>query len=102
MNIAGYQAILDSAKHPSVFVDNDHIIRFMNRAAKIRNYAWKIRVRLNRISFRESLLKFPTPSVSRPPGSAGFIAKVLCGGLYAALGNKKTIVRSKHDSKKIL
>lgn len=38
MNIEAYQAILDSVKHPIVFVDNDHIIRFMNRAAKVRYY----------------------------------------------------------------
>ena len=38
MNAAIYQAILDSVKHPIVFVDNDHIIRYLNRAAKVRYY----------------------------------------------------------------
>ena len=38
MKREAYQAILDSVKHPIVFVDNDHIIRFMNRAAKVRYY----------------------------------------------------------------
>ncbi|MCX5817136.1 MAG: PAS domain-containing protein [Proteobacteria bacterium] len=38
MNIEIYQAILDSIKHPIVFVDNDHIVRYLNRAAKVRYY----------------------------------------------------------------
>jgi PAS domain S-box-containing protein len=33
-----YQAILDSVKNPIVFVDNDHIIRYLNRSAKVRYY----------------------------------------------------------------
>ena len=38
MNAEIYQAILDSIKHPVVFVDNDHIVRYLNRAAKVRYY----------------------------------------------------------------
>jgi PAS domain S-box-containing protein len=38
MDSENYQAILDSVKHPIVFVDNDHIIRYLNRAAKVRYY----------------------------------------------------------------
>lgn len=33
-----YQAILDSVKNPIVFVDNDHIIQYLNRSAKVRYY----------------------------------------------------------------
>jgi PAS domain S-box-containing protein len=33
-----YQAILDSVKHPIVFVDNNHIICYLNRAASVRYY----------------------------------------------------------------
>lgn len=38
MNTEIFQAILDTLKHPVVFVDNDHIIRYLNRAAKVRYY----------------------------------------------------------------
>lgn len=38
MNQDTYQAILDSVKNPIVFVDNDHIIRYLNRSAKVRYY----------------------------------------------------------------
>ena len=38
MDLENYQAILDSVKHPIVFVDNDHVIRYLNRAAKVRYY----------------------------------------------------------------
>ncbi len=31
-------AILDSIRHPIVFVDNDHIIRYLNKAARVRYY----------------------------------------------------------------
>jgi PAS domain S-box-containing protein len=33
-----YESILDSINHPIVFVDNDHIIRYLNKPAKIRYY----------------------------------------------------------------
>ena len=33
-----YQAILDSVKSPIVFVDNGHIIQYLNRSAKVRYY----------------------------------------------------------------
>ncbi len=38
MNQDTYQAILDSVKNPIVFVDNDHIVRYLNRSAKVRYY----------------------------------------------------------------
>jgi PAS domain S-box-containing protein len=36
MDLKTYEAILDSVDSPIVFVDNDHIIRYLNKAAKIR------------------------------------------------------------------
>lgn len=36
MNPETYQALLDTSKSPIVFVDNDHVIRYLNQAAKIR------------------------------------------------------------------
>ncbi len=33
-----YEAILDSISSPVVFVDNDHIIRYLNRSARARYY----------------------------------------------------------------
>lgn len=33
-----YQAITDSVKSPIVFVDNGHIIQYLNRSAKVRYY----------------------------------------------------------------
>ena len=33
-----YEAILDSINSPIVFVDNEHIIRYLNKSAKIRYY----------------------------------------------------------------
>jgi PAS domain S-box-containing protein len=33
-----YEAILDSMSSPIVFVDNNHIIRYLNKAARIRYY----------------------------------------------------------------
>ena len=33
-----YKSILDSINSPVVFVDNDHIIRYLNQAAKVRYY----------------------------------------------------------------
>ena len=33
-----YEAILDSIDSPIVFVDNNHIVRYMNKAAKSRYY----------------------------------------------------------------
>jgi len=38
MNTEIYQAILDSVKYPIVFIDNDNIIRYLNRSAKVRYY----------------------------------------------------------------
>jgi PAS domain S-box-containing protein len=38
MNIGIYEALLDTVNSPIVFVDNDHVIRYLNRAAKIRYY----------------------------------------------------------------
>ena len=38
MNQENYRAILDSVKNPIVFVDNDHIIRYLNRSAKVHYY----------------------------------------------------------------
>ena len=38
MNIEAYEAILDSVPSPIVFVDNDHVIRFLNKAARQRYY----------------------------------------------------------------
>jgi PAS domain S-box-containing protein len=38
MNLKTYEAILDSIESPIVFVDNDHIIRYLNKAAKVRYY----------------------------------------------------------------
>ena len=34
LDIATYEAILDSIHHRLVFVDNDHVIRYLNRAAR--------------------------------------------------------------------
>jgi PAS domain S-box-containing protein len=36
MDFKAYEAILDSIDSPIVFVDNDHIIRYLNKAAKVR------------------------------------------------------------------
>ncbi|WP_321530169.1 PAS domain-containing protein [uncultured Desulfuromonas sp.] len=33
-----YQALLNTLQSPVVFVDNDHIIRYLNRAAQVRYY----------------------------------------------------------------
>ena len=33
MNVELFEALLDSLKHPVLFVDTDHIIRFANKAA---------------------------------------------------------------------
>ena len=38
MNAAIYEALLDTISSPIVFVDNDHVIRYLNKAAKIRYY----------------------------------------------------------------
>jgi DUF438 domain-containing protein len=36
MDLKIYEAILDSIDNPIVFVDNNHIIRYLNKAARIR------------------------------------------------------------------
>jgi len=33
-----YEALLDTIRSPVVFVDNDHIIQYLNKPAKIRYY----------------------------------------------------------------
>ena len=33
-----YEALLNTLQSPVVFVDNDHIIRYLNRAAQVRYY----------------------------------------------------------------
>jgi DUF438 domain-containing protein len=38
MNIEIYKALLDTINSPIVFVDNDHVIRYLNKTAKIRYY----------------------------------------------------------------
>ncbi len=38
MDLNTYEAILDSLDSPIVFVDNDHTIRYLNKAAKVRYY----------------------------------------------------------------
>lgn len=38
MNTEIYEALLDTVNCPIVFVDNDHIIRYLNKTAKIRYY----------------------------------------------------------------
>ena len=38
MDAQKYEALLDSINSPIVFVDNDHIIRYLNKAARIRYY----------------------------------------------------------------
>ena len=38
MNVAIYEALLDTISSPIVFVDNDHVIRYLNKAAKVRYY----------------------------------------------------------------
>jgi len=38
MNMEFCMAILDSIRHPIVFVDTDHIIRYLNKAARVRYY----------------------------------------------------------------
>jgi hypothetical protein len=38
MDLKTYEVILDSIDSPIVFVDNDHIIRYLNKAAKVRYY----------------------------------------------------------------
>jgi len=38
MDVKTFEAILDTVESPIVFVDNDHIIRYLNKAAKVRYY----------------------------------------------------------------
>ena len=38
MNIEIYKALLDTINSPIVFVDNGHVIRYLNKSAKIRYY----------------------------------------------------------------
>lgn len=38
MDLKTYEGILDSFESPIVFADNDHIIRYLNKAAKVRYY----------------------------------------------------------------
>ncbi|MBF0573380.1 MAG: PAS domain-containing protein [Desulfamplus sp.] len=38
MDLNTYEAILDSIDSPIVFVDNNHIIKYINKQAKIRYY----------------------------------------------------------------
>lgn len=38
MDLSTYEAILDSIGSPIVFVDNDHVVRYLNKAAKVRYY----------------------------------------------------------------
>lgn len=38
MDLKTCEAILDSIDSPIVFVDNNHIIRYLNKAAKVRYY----------------------------------------------------------------
>ena len=38
MDAQKYEALLDCISSPIVFVDNDHIIRYLNKAARIRYY----------------------------------------------------------------
>lgn len=38
MDIKTYEAILDSINSPIVFVDNDHIVRYLNKPARLRFY----------------------------------------------------------------
>ena len=38
MNQVIYEALLDTVDSPIVFVDNDHVIRFLNKPAKVRYY----------------------------------------------------------------
>ena len=38
MNIGIYEALLDTVNSPIVFVDNDHVIRYLNKTARIRYY----------------------------------------------------------------
>jgi DUF438 domain-containing protein len=38
MNQAIYEALLDTVDSPIVFVDNDHVIRYLNKPAKVRYY----------------------------------------------------------------
>ena len=38
MNAVIYEALLDTISNPIVFVDNDHVIRYLNKAAKVRYY----------------------------------------------------------------
>jgi DUF438 domain-containing protein len=38
MDLKTYEGILDSIESPIVFVDNDHIIRYLNKPAKVRYY----------------------------------------------------------------
>ena len=38
MDIETYEAILDSVNYPIVFVDNDHIIRYLNKRARMLYY----------------------------------------------------------------
>lgn len=38
MNSETYRAILDTVASPIVFVGNDHVIRHLNKAARVRYY----------------------------------------------------------------
>jgi len=38
MDIKTYEAIIDTISSPIVFVDNDHVIRYLNKAARVRYY----------------------------------------------------------------
>ena len=38
MDLKTYEAILDSIDSPIVFVDNNHIIKYLNKPAKVRYY----------------------------------------------------------------
>ena len=38
MNAGIYEALLDTISNPIVFVDNDHVIRYLNKSAKVRYY----------------------------------------------------------------
>lgn len=38
MDIEIYEALLDTVETPIVFVDNDHVIRYLNKPAKTRYY----------------------------------------------------------------
>lgn len=38
MNQGIYEALLDTVNSPIVFVDNDHVIRYLNKPARLRYY----------------------------------------------------------------